>query len=152
MPAMTYTIDFATENDLPAMADLLHELFTLESDFRPEREKQIAGLKLILDTPAIGQLFVLRVDGEVAGMANALITVSTAQGTRVLLLEDVIVSAKFRATGLGRRLVEHVCAWAKAQGMTRVTLLADRDNTKALAFYERLGFEESAMRVRRKAL
>lgn len=149
---MNTTIDFATEADLPALADLLYELFTLESDFQPERGKQIAGLKLILDTPAIGKLFVLRVDGTVAGMANALITVSTAQGTRVLLLEDVIVSAKFRTAGLGRLLVDHVCAWAKAEGMTRVTLLADQDNAKALAFYDRLGFEKSAMVVRRKTL
>ena len=149
---MNITIDFATRADLPAMADLLHELFTLESDFQPERDKQLAGLTLILDTPEIGQLFVLRIDGKVAGMANALITVSTAQGTRVLLLEDVIVSAKHRGAGLGRLLVEHVCAWAKAQGMSRVTLLADQDNAPALAFYERLGFEKSAMVVRRKRL
>ena len=149
---MNITIDFATEQDLPAMADLLYELFTLESDFKPERAKQVAGLKLILDTPAIGQLFVLRVDGKVAGMANALITVSTAQGTRVLLLEDVIVSRTYRGAGIGRQLVEHVCAWAADQGMTRVTLLADKDNEKALAFYDRLGFQESAMVVRRKSL
>jgi GNAT superfamily N-acetyltransferase len=149
---MTVTIDFATEADLPAMADLLYELFTLESDFRPEREKQLRGLRLILDTPQIGRLFVLRVDGEVAGMANALITVSTAQGTRVLLLEDVIVSSKYRAAGLGRRLVEHVCEWARSEGMTRVTLLADKDNAPALGFYERLGFESSAMLVKRKPL
>jgi len=149
---MTITVDFATEDDLSAMADLLYELFTLESDFVPEREKQIAGLKLILDTPAIGQLFVLRVDDEVAGMANALITVSTAQGTRVLLLEDVIVSKRFRGGGLGRRLVEHVCAWARSQGMRRVTLLADKDNASALRFYERLGFGSSAMLVRRLPL
>jgi GNAT superfamily N-acetyltransferase len=149
---MNTNISLATEADLPAMADLLYELFTLESDFKPERQKQIAGLKLILDTPAIGQLFVLRVDGAVAGMANALITVSTAQGTRVLLLEDVIVSKKHRGSGLGRQLVEHVCAWAREQGMTRVTLLADQDNAKALAFYERLGFAASAMVIRRKPL
>jgi ribosomal protein S18 acetylase RimI-like enzyme len=149
---MNTNITFATEADLPAMADLLYELFTLESDFKPEREKQMRGLKLILDTPQLGHLFVLRVDDEVVGMANALITVSTAQGTRVLLLEDVIVSAKFRAVGLGKQLVDHVCTWAKAEGMTRVTLLADKDNTKALAFYDRLGFEESAMVVRRKGL
>ena len=149
---MNITVDFATDADLPAMADLLYELFTLESDFQPERDKQLRGLKLILDTPQIGRLFVLRVDGTVAGMANALITVSTAQGTRVLLLEDVIVSAKFRAAGLGRTLVDHVCAWAKREGMTRVTLLADKDNIKALAFYERMGFESSAMVVRRKPL
>jgi GNAT superfamily N-acetyltransferase len=149
---MNTQIDFATEADLPAMADLLYELFTLESDFKPEREKQLRGLQLILDTPEIGQLFVLRVDGRVAGMANALITVSTAQGTRVLLLEDVIVSAKHRGANLGKQLVDHVCAWAKSEGMTRVTLLADKDNAKALAFYDRLGFEASAMVVRRKGL
>jgi GNAT superfamily N-acetyltransferase len=149
---MKTNITFATEADLPAMADLLYELFTLESDFKPEREKQMRGLKLILDTPQIGQLFVLRVDDKVAGMANALITVSTAQGTRVLLLEDVIVSAKLRAVGLGKRLVEHVCTWAKAEGMTRVTLLADEANAPALKFYEALGFEKSAMVVRRKPL
>jgi GNAT superfamily N-acetyltransferase len=149
---MTISVDFAAENDLPAMADLLYELFTLESDFRPERDKQIAGLRLILDTPAIGQLFVLRVDGEIAGMANALITVSTAQGTRVLLLEDVIVGKRFRGGGFGRQLVEHVCAWAREQGMTRVTLLADKDNAPALAFYEALGFAPSAMRVLRLPL
>lgn len=145
-------VDFATEADLPALADLLHELFTLESDFQPERDKQLRGLRLILDTPALGRLFVLRIDGKVAGMANALITVSTAQGAPVLLLEDVIVSRAQRGAGLGRRLIEQVCVWAKAQGMARVTLLADRDNAPALAFYARLGFEPSAMVVRRKAL
>ncbi len=149
---MTVIVDFATSADLPAMADLLHELFTLESDFQPERERQLAGLQYILDTPAIGRLFVLRIDGKVAGMANALITVSTALGTPVVLLEDVIVSKAQRGDGLGRRLVEHVCDWAKAQGMGRVTLLADETNASALAFYAKLGFEKSAMVVRRKLL
>jgi GNAT superfamily N-acetyltransferase len=149
---MNVITDFATPADLPAMADLLHALFTLESDFQPERDKQLAGLRLILDNPAIGRLFVLRIDGCVAGMANALITVSTAQGAPVLLLEDVIVSAAYRGDGHGRRLVEHVFDWAREQGMARVTLLADQNNTPALAFYERLGFEKSAMAVRRKQL
>jgi len=149
---MNIRIDFATAADLPALADLLAELFTLEADFRPDRDKQLRGLQLILDTPAVGRLFALRVDGEVAGMANALITVSTAQGCRVLLLEDVIVAGRHRGLGLGRRLVEHVCDWARNEGMTRVTLLADKDNAPALAFYESLGFEASAMVVRRLTL
>ena len=146
------TIDFAQEDDLPQLADLLAELFTLESDFRPERDRQLRALRLILDEPASGRLFVLRVDGKVAGMANALVTVSTAEGGRVLLLEDVIVRSEHRGGGLGRRLVEHVLAWARAKGMTRVTLLADRDNHAALDFYRKLGFEHSNMRVLRKPL
>ncbi len=147
---METTIDIATADDLEPLADLLAELFMLESDFKPEREKQIAGLRLILDDPAVGQVFVLRVGGSVAGMANALFTVSTAEGCRVVLLEDVIVNAAYRRTGLGRQLVEHILAWAAANGLPRVTLLADRDNAPALAFYERMGFEYSAMRVLRK--
>lgn len=149
---MNITVNFATTADLETMADLLAELFTLESDFRPEREKQLRGLRLILDNPQIGRLFVLRVDQEIAGMANALITVSTAEGRSVVLLEDVIVKAAFRGQKLGRRLVEHVLDWAAKEGMPRVTLLADRDNAPALAFYERLGFAPSAMHVLRKTL
>lgn len=149
---METKIEFAAADDLGPMADLLAELFTLESDFKPEREKQLAGLRLILENPAVGQLFVLRVAGRVAGMANALYTVSTAEGRRVVLLEDVIVKAAHRGAGLGRRLVEHILAWAAANGLPRVTLLADQDNAPALAFYERLGFECSAMRVLRKSV
>mgnify|MGYP001076063856 FL=1 len=70
----------------------------------------------------------------------------------MVLLEDVIVRARQRGGGLGRRLVEHVFDWARDEGMTRVTLLADRDNHAALAFYERLGFAPSAMRVLRRPL
>ena len=143
-------IDFATAADLDAMAGLLGELFTLEADFAPDRAKQFAALNWILDHPAHGRLFVLRDDGRVVGMANALVSVSTVEGGPVLILEDVILAASHRGGGHGRQLVEHVLAWAVDQGMSRVTLLADKDNTTALAFYERLGFEESALVVRRR--
>ncbi len=145
-------IEFAAESDLAQMADLLAELFTLESDFEPQRARQLRGLRAILENPALGKLFVLRIGGEVTGMANALITVSTAEGGRVLLLEDVIVRREHRGGGLGRRLVEHVLDWAREQGITRVTLLADRDNRSALDFYRKLGFEHSNMMVLRRKL
>lgn len=144
---MKIEISQAGHGDLDQLADLLAELFALESDFHPDREKQLRGLRLILDNPALGRLFVLRDQGRVAGMANALITVS-----RVALLEDVIIHNEYRGKGLGRRLVEHILAWAKAEGMARVTLLADRDNKVALDFYRKLGFEHSHMAVLRRGL
>lgn len=149
---MKIEISQAGHGDLDQLADLLAELFALESDFHPDREKQLRGLRLILDNPALGRLFVLRDQGRVAGMANALITVSTAEGCRVALLEDVIIHNEYRGKGLGRRLVEHILAWAKAEGMARVTLLADRDNKVALDFYRKLGFEHSHMAVLRRGL
>ncbi|MCK9388245.1 MAG: GNAT family N-acetyltransferase [Sulfuritalea sp.] len=149
---MSILIEFAGADDIEAMADLLYELFTLESDFQPQRAKQLAALRWILDHPAHGRLFVARDGGQVVGMANALVSVSTAEGGPVLILEDVILAASHRGGGHGRQLVEHVLAWAKNEGMPRVTLLADQDNAAALDFYEQLGFEKSAMVVRRKRL
>lgn len=146
------TIDFAQDSDLEAMADLLGELFTLESDFVAQRDHQLRALRLIFTTPHVGRLFALRVDGALAGMANALVTVSTAEGGSVLLLEDVIVKAPCRGRGYGRLLVDHVLSWACSEGMSRVTLLADRANAPALAFYARLGFTRSTMDVLRRGL
>ncbi len=147
---MGIEISQAEHGDLEQLAGLLAELFTLESDFHPDREKQLRGLRLILDEPALGRIFVLRDCGRVVGMANLLFTVSTAEGSRVALLEDVIVRSEYRGRGLGQRLVEHAFAWAEAAGMARITLLADRDNAAALAFYRRLGFGLSQMVVLRK--
>ena len=149
---MTIQIDFATAADMPHLVDLLAELFALESDFTPDPAKQLRGLLTILDEPELGRLFVVRVDGKVVGMANALITISTAEGGRALLLEDVIIHRDHRGGGLGRQLVEHVLHWAKLRGIVRVTLLADRDNQPALDFYHRLGFGDSHMTVLRKKL
>jgi len=149
---MDIEINFATEQDLPHMVEMLAELFTLESDFQPDPAKQLRGLRTILDEPELGKLFVLRVEGKVAGMANALITISTAEGARALLLEDVIVRREYRGRGLGKQLIEHVLNWAKQRGMERVTLLADRDNRPALDFYSKQGFEPSHMTVMRRKL
>lgn len=149
---MKIEISQARYRDLDQLADLLSELFTLENDFHPDREKQLRGLRLILDNPALGRIFVLRDQDRVAGMANVLITASTSEGCRVVLLEDVIVLRGYRGKGLGRRLVEHVLAWAKTEGMTRATLLADRDNEAALDFYRKLDFEPSHMVVLRRSL
>jgi GNAT superfamily N-acetyltransferase len=145
-------IDFANADDLPQLAELLAELFTLESDFQPERDKQLRGLRLILDHPLQGRLFVVRDGTKVAGMACALISISTAEGGRVMLLEDVIMNSEYRGRGLGRELIEYVLAWAKLEKLLRVTLLTDRDNRAAQAFYKKQGFCPSHMLVLRQSL
>ena len=106
---------------------------------------------LVMDV-SLSNTYIVMTKQAVNGMANALISISTAEGGPVLILEDVIVAASHRGGGHGRCLVEHVMAWAATEGMSRVTLLADRDNASALRFYRTLDFEESAMVVRRRGL
>jgi GNAT superfamily N-acetyltransferase len=142
----------ADSRDVPALVALLGELFAHERDFAPDPDKQARGLRLILALPEQGRLFVARDAGKTVGMANALFTVSTAEGGPVVLLEDVIVAPFHRGQGLGRLLVEHVIAWAHERGFLRVTLLTEADNHDAQRFYERLGFGRSGMVVYRLKL
>lgn len=139
----------ADRSHVPTLASLLQDLFSQEQDFTPNAPKQVRGLMLILDHPECGRIFVARLNDEVIGMATALFTISTAEGGRVVLLEDVIVAQPYRGHGVGQLLIRHVLCWARSNGFLRVTLLADQNNVDALQFYERTGFARSAMAVLR---
>jgi GNAT superfamily N-acetyltransferase len=78
-------------------------------------------------------------------MVNLLITISTAEGGFVLLLEDVVVHRDHRGQGYGSKLLEHVIAFARQKKFLRITLLTDRDNEDSKRFYLNRGFFESDM-------
>jgi GNAT superfamily N-acetyltransferase len=127
------------------LADLLAILFTQEADFRPDHEKQMRGLRQIVEASERGRIFVARIDGEIVGMVNLLFTISTAEGEPVCWLEDMVVRPEQRGKGLGSRLLQHAVHYAKANGFARITLLTDRTNENAVRFYQRHGFRSSEM-------
>jgi len=133
---MDVTIRTARPEDIPRMTDLLAELFSIETDFAPDVERQVRGLSvLVAGPPGRSCVLVAEQEGIVAGMATIQTLVSTAEGGRVGLVEDVVVHRDLRGRGIGTRLIEKIVAWARSQGLTRLQLLADRDNQRALDFY-----------------
>ena len=84
------------------------------------------GLRLILEQPNRGRIFVLRHNGTILGMINLLFTISTAEGGFVILLEDVIVHRDYRGQGLRRQAAQHAIDYAKKKDFLRITLLTDR--------------------------
>jgi GNAT superfamily N-acetyltransferase len=138
-------IEPATAEDLDELSDLLGELFSEESDFRPNKEKQLRGLRLIFEQPNRGRVFVLRRDHSIVGMINLLFTISTAEGGFVILLEDLVIHKSFRDHGYGSQLLEYAIDFARKKNFLRITLLTDRPEIKSQAFFRRHGFFESAM-------
>jgi GNAT superfamily N-acetyltransferase len=138
-------IEQATLEDLPQLTDLLFDLFSHEADFVPNRSKQMRGLRLILEQPNRGRIFVLRQNGTLLGMINLLFTISTAEGGFVILLEDVIVHRDFRGRGFGEKLLQHAIEYAKKKDFLRITLLTDRLNDDGVRFFKSHGFFESSM-------
>jgi GNAT superfamily N-acetyltransferase len=141
----TTTVEQATLLDLPQLSDLLHDLFSMESDFKPDRAKQMRGLQLILEQPNRGRIFVLRHNGLILGMINLLFTISTAEGGFVIMLEDVIVHRDHRHQGIGAKLLAHAIEYAKVKNFLRITLLTDRLNDESQRFFKSHGFFTSAM-------
>jgi GNAT superfamily N-acetyltransferase len=140
-----YKIQSATLDDLPELAELLFDLFTHESDFIPDQAKQMRGLKLILEEPSRGRIFILRHGPCIIGMINLLITISTAEGGFVLILEDLVIHRDHRGHGYGGRLLEYALEYARKKHFLRVTLLTDFTEKQARKFYAHYGFEESDM-------
>ncbi|HYG54915.1 MAG TPA: GNAT family N-acetyltransferase [Burkholderiales bacterium] len=142
----------ATAKDISQLVELLGILFEHEAEFAPDAAKQEAALKLILSDPKVGTVYVARDGKRVVAMASLLYTVSTAEGGRAALFEDLVVSPDYRKQGIGAKLLEFVIAQARAQGLLRLTLLTDMQNEQAQVLYRRLGFVGSPMKPMRLKL
>ena len=138
-------IEPATFEDLDELSSLLGELFSEVSDFRPDKEKQLRGLRLIFEQPNRGRVFVLRQDRTIVGMINLLFTISTAEGGFVILLEDLVIHKAFQGKGYGSKLLDYAINFARQKNFLRITLLTDRPELRSQNFFKRHGFRESSM-------
>ena len=129
------TIRPATFDDLETLVRLLEVLFRLEADFSFDAARQREGLRRLLASGPTRKIIVAEIAGQVVGMCTAQEVTSTAEGREAAWIEDVVVFPAFRRQGIARALLRAVGQWAQARGISRLQLLADRDNTPALAFY-----------------
>jgi GNAT superfamily N-acetyltransferase len=146
---MTIKYETAAAKDLAQMVALLGQLFEQEAEFTPDSAKQEAALRMILADPKAGKLYVAKDGSKVVAMASLLYTVSTAEGGKAALFEDLVVRPDHRKQGIGAKLLEYVIAQARADGVLRLTLLTDMQNEQAQVLYRRLGFVGSPMKPMR---
>jgi GNAT superfamily N-acetyltransferase len=141
----------ARPGDIDSLTGLLRILFTIEEDFVFDEMRQRRGLQMMLDNDRACVLAAEAAD-RVIGMCSGQLTVSTAEGGPALLVEDVVVLPDWHGRGIGRRLMESLCAWAGEQRVRRLQLLADRNNGPALDFYAKLGWQTTELICLRKRL
>ena len=149
---MTPIVRLAAPQDLPDLVALLTKLFAEEADFAPEPARQRRGLAAILAAPEAARILVAEHDGRCIGMVSLLSTISTAEGGPAAWLEDMVVHPDFRGAGVGSLLLAAALDDCRGRGVTRVTLLTDRANTRAQELYERHGFVGSEMIPMRRHL
>ena len=142
----------ATTDNIPQLCELLEVLFSQEVEFVPNRALQEQGLKTIIESDSIGDVYVTTHNEKIVAMVNILYTYSTALGAKVAMLEDMVVLEEYRGQDIGTKLLDYVLKEMKINGCKRVTLLTDDDNRLSHKFYAKNGFELSSMRVKKKTL
>ena len=89
--------------------------------------------------------------GRLAGLAHYLFHRSTSMVALNCYLQDLFTAESERGQGVGRALIEAVCARAKAAGSTRVHWQTYETNRAAQALYDKVA-ERSGFIVYRKDL
>ena len=140
----------AHSSDIDDLVRLLRELFSIEEDFAFSELIQRRGLKLMIGDQRDRVIIVAENNQEVIGMCSAQLLVSTAEGGRVALIEDMVVAHSFRGEGVGRKLLLAIEKWTKEKGANRLQLLADRNNIQALRFYQKRGWTTTKLICLRK--
>lgn len=149
---MAITYRRAVPEDVPQLVCLLHQLFTIESDFKPDPFKQQRGLEMLVGSDKDCIMVAVDEGGKVLGMVSMQSVISTAEGGMAGVVEDMVVSEDCRGKGVGKQLLQALYLWAAGRGITRLQLLADTTNAAALAYYTRLGWEPTKLYCWRKYL
>jgi GNAT superfamily N-acetyltransferase len=127
----------------PARLSDADRLFPLVEQFatsyRPERAAFDGNFPLLVVAEHVDCL-VADVDEQIVGYAVAFRLVTLYGNGIVVELQELMVAPEHRGRGVGRQLVEAVCARARSAGAVEVTVPTRR----AGAYYLRMGFEETA--------
>lgn len=135
---MNYSIRKATKNDMPQVLHLIKEL--------AEFEKEVEAVEVTVETlqndgfgeyPAF-ECFVAEINNNVEGIALVYQRYSTWKG-KALHLEDLIISHKFRGSGMGTALLDEVVKYGYRLGVKRINWEVLDWNEPAITFYEKKG-------------
>lgn len=137
---MKFSIREATENDFPAILDLVREL----ARFERAPEKVTNNLDQMRREKDLFRCLVAEISGgEIVGMALYFFAYYTWVG-KSLYLEDLIVKEAYRSQKIGTELLQRVMQTAKDENCKRVRWQVLDWNEPAISFYRKTGAEVSS--------
>lgn len=141
------TVRVATEPDVPALLALYGELHPSDGKVPAERAQQVWR---VLSGQWGRTILVAECDGRVVGTVDCLLVPNLTHGCRPYLqVENVVVAAAARRSGVGSRLIHAATAAARAAGCYKIQLQSRVDRFAAHTFYESCGLTATATGYRR---
>jgi GNAT superfamily N-acetyltransferase len=128
----------ATPGDAPVVAQLLH-------DFNTEFDTPSPGPEHL--TPRLAELlgsettFAVLAGGPAVAIALVTLRTNVWYHGSVALLDEMYVVSEHRGTGIGSRVIQLVLDTCRNRGVALVEINVDEEDTDAMRFYERHGFD-----------
>jgi GNAT superfamily N-acetyltransferase len=131
---MTLTIAPAAPTDAPALAELSRQL-----GYPAAHHALAARLADLLGRGDEHRVWVARADAAIVGWLHAFVARYLVDDPFVEI-GGLVVAEGERGHGIGPRLVDEACAWARELGCDRVGVHSNVVREGAHRFYERIGF------------
>jgi ribosomal protein S18 acetylase RimI-like enzyme len=139
----------ATETHIPALLELWTEFFDYHRDIDPYYTRSEDALvhiekrfreKLEVED---SQVLVAVEEDRVIGYSLFWIADNSpyVKEKRHGFICDLAVTSTHRSGGIGERLLENTLAWFRAKGIKRIAIYTLTGNPRAIAFWDRHGFE-----------
>ncbi|GAA3614618.1 GNAT family N-acetyltransferase [Microlunatus ginsengisoli] len=124
------------------------QILTLAGDLATSYEVQASVFGLVFETllaAETARVLVAEKDAQIVGYLLAQLHHTFHANGPVVWIEEVLVAASHRGSGVGRAMMSAAELWAHEEGCAYVALATRR----ASGFYERLGYEPSASYYKR---
>ena len=133
---ITVNVRRMTEEDAAPVNELVSQL-----GYPNDIGKTETAIRAVLGSE-VGDAFVAEdaANGKVIGWAHVFMVPFIESGPNAEL-GGLVVDEKYRGSGAGRALVEHVQAWARERGAGELNLRSNIVRDGAHKFYQHLGFE-----------
>lgn len=133
------TIDKLQISDINQYAKLCDELFGSQTNL-DELKKALKKILMNEDYVLVG---IKNEDGELMGSVMGILCQDTVGDCRpFVVLENLIVSTKYRKMGLGKKLITFIENWARENNSYFVMFMSLAKRKEAHAFYESMGYSQ----------
>ncbi|WP_162820247.1 GNAT family N-acetyltransferase [Microvirga calopogonii] len=136
-------IRLATSEDAPAVAALIRslDLYYVGPEVAQPMEPTLAMVERSM-VEAEGTRYALAfLDGRPVGLACFAVLRPGFRLSGLLFVKELFVEHQARGQAVGAGLMRWLADYGRAHGLSRIDLTTEGTNTRAQAFYERLGGE-----------
>ena len=135
------TIRPAVSTDSSAIALLMAQLCY------PAAPDEVAARLARLQAFRDATVLVADLKGQVIGLVTGHVFPSIHAPALVAWLTTLVVDAQHLHEGAGRQLCSAVESWAQGHGAARISVTSGKHRDGAHAFYERIGYERTGLRL-----